>query len=225
MLLNPYRFSSGGGGSDPYFGNVATLLHLDGSHGSTTFTDVKGIAYSGVGTASLSTAEKKFGTASLACTSGGYITASTNAALNLGSASFTMEMWLWVPSALTSSIGLVFYVSGNGFEMSINSSNKILIRYRSAGTAITGVTNFPRDQWVHLAIVRDGTSISIYQNGVLDSSATVTNPFANGNFQIGAVSASSWYLPGGYIDDFRLTTTVARYTSNFTPPAAPFPDS
>jgi hypothetical protein len=43
-------------------------------------------------------------------------------------------------------------------------------------------------------------------------------------FLIGTRDDNLNYSFEGYIDDLRITKGVARYTSNFTPPAAPFPD-
>lgn len=225
MLLNPYRFPSGGGGSDPYWASVSALLHFDGLDGSSVFVDVKGNSFSAVGGVALSGGQKKFGTASMAGASGSYVYTPVNDALYLGSKSFTMEMWSWVPASLASNIGLVFYVSGGGFEMFLNASNKVQVNYRNAGNAVTGEADFPRDQWVHLAIERDGSELSVYLDGVHDQTASAGNPFGNGAMQIGAVDNSGWYLPGGFIDDFRLTVGVARYKGPFAPPTAAFPDA
>ncbi|MGE3298622.1 MAG: phage tail protein, partial [Porticoccaceae bacterium] len=53
-----------GAGEDPYWNNVVALLHMDGTNGSTTFTDQKGHTFTATGNAQISTAQSKFGGAS-----------------------------------------------------------------------------------------------------------------------------------------------------------------
>jgi hypothetical protein len=74
--------------------------------------------------------------------------------------------------------------------------------------------------WYHLAVVRLGTSIRLYVDGVLAASAVTT-----GQLNVSDLSA---LLIGdglnGWLDDVRVTKGVARYTTDFTPPALAFPD-
>jgi hypothetical protein len=64
----------------------------------------------------------------------------------------------------------------------------------------------------------------LYVNGTSIISVADTTNYTDQNFTIGG-----WYSTGfllnGYIDDLRVTKGVARYTANFTPPAAAFPTS
>jgi hypothetical protein len=82
------------------------------------------------------------------------------------------------------------------------------------------------NQWNHAAIVRNGNVFTMYLNGVGGSPTTFTgtvNMNSQNKTYIGYFSFSD---PNsrftGYIDDFRVSR-IARYTANFTPPAAAFP--
>jgi hypothetical protein len=66
----------------------------------------------------------------------------------------------------------------------------------------------------------DGTTTRLFANGVLQGSVSGTGGEAVAVTTIGyytATPSSSFY---GYMSDFRFTRGVARYTANFTPPAA-----
>jgi hypothetical protein len=82
---------------DPYFSNVALLMHMDGGNNSTTFSSNanNGKVLTASGSTKISTAQSKFGGASVVLngTSDALLTpASTD--LSFYNTPFTVEMWV-----------------------------------------------------------------------------------------------------------------------------------
>lgn len=222
--------ASNAAATDPYFANVVALLHFEGSNGGTTFTDqIVANTWTRNGTSTISTADKKFGSSS-----GNFpnntlspISTSDKSNLQMGTSDFTIEAWL-NPLTPVSGFG-VWYLKG------VNTSNGLSIG--TTPTQITvrrnGVTDLTASvsisTWAHVAVVRASGVLTVYLNGT--SVATSSTSFNNTDTDIlyvgsnTAVGGNSNFSYGGYLDEFRLTKGVARYTSNFTPPTAPFPNS
>jgi hypothetical protein len=155
--------------------------------------------------------------------SGDYLLNTTNG-LNVNSGTnFTFECWLYRQSTFTGDQGTCFFAIGT------EASNRI--QFAMFGSAIrvevyAGTLDFnggtvPLNAWTHVAIVRSGTTITIYINGVSATSATWNNVVGNsGGFIVGANRSVSNYV-NGYISDLRFLIGTALYTSTFTPPTAP----
>lgn len=242
-IINPYAFATGGGGGgggDEYFANVSSLLHFDGSDASTTFTDVTGKTWSVVSNAQLDTAQFKFGTASyLGDGSGDAITTPAHTDFDMGSGDFCIEFWLRPAATLVDDWLCGQSDSGNtgastSFNMRKYSDDKIYasVYTGSVQTQIISSTTLAANTWYHVAFTRNGTAgvtLRLFIDGTQRASAayagtvnTSTNQLAigkNGENTFGPNSYSGW------IDDFRITKGVARYTANFTPPTEAFPDS
>jgi membrane peptidoglycan carboxypeptidase len=82
------------------------------------------------------------------------------------------------------------------------------------------------NQWVHVAVVRDGSVFRLYKNGTQVSSANVSSgsgtiSTASGALTVGALFESGIYALPGYIDEL-LITTNCRYPNGttFTPSAS-----
>ena len=75
--------------------------------------------------------------------------------------------------------------------------------------------------WQHVALVRQSGSLYIYSNGVKYTVASDTTNYTGTTLVIGGYYSTS-QLWNGYIDDFRITRGLARYTANFTPPTQAF---
>ena len=182
-----------------------------------------------VGNAQISTSVKKFGTGSLAFDgTGDYLV--TNAPSSdlfaFGTGNFTVEMWIYFNSLATSVILDWRDASTTAaFPLLVSDSNTILWSHTNntritSGTVSTG-------QWYHLAICRSGTDTKMFLNGTQtgstysDSTAYLSTAGAP---RVGIDRRASAYYFNGYIDDLRITKGVARYTANFTPPTAAFPD-
>lgn len=216
-------------GGDPDFNNVSLLLHMDGTNGSTTFTDDSSNAFTqSSSTASLTTSELKFGTASGDFTTSGDTVKFTNdAAFRFGTGDFTIEGWF--KPTLTGTEKSVCGLGTNasdGFTLFVSPSQVI---FRANGTTDLTVNSLTISQtsYTHIAWVRNGNTRSIYVDGALVGSDTLSFDVSNTTapFALGSLDTSGGsFRYGGYIDDFRVTKGVARYTSAFTVPAAAFPD-
>lgn len=205
------------------------LLPFDGADGSTTITDRSPSPKTATlyGNAQLSTAQKKYGTASLLLDGAGdYIEYAGSSDFNFGTGDFTIE--LWFRNTQTTAYATLFSLawdSGSHWQvMNGDSSNQLCAWANAISTSapILTITNaaIHDGAWHHFAWVRNGNVHTLYFDGV--SHATGTNATAIGNSS-GAlcIGRDATYGPryySGYIDDLRITKGVARYTADFTPP-------
>ena len=194
-----------------------------------------------VGNAQISTSVKKFGTGSMAFDgSGDWLVTPDTDALDFGSGNFTAEAWVYFNSlaneamimgqwsgdtgGTTLSWALMLSSGSSGYLRLITSSNgsSVLFDLSTSSTSFTLSTG----QWYHIAAVRNGSTFTIYVDGTSRSSTTNSSALYNAtnNFTIGAESNTQAQYLNGYIDDLRITKGVARYTANFTPPTAAFPN-
>ena len=231
---------------DPNFSQVSLLLHFDGSNGSTTFIDSSSVGntVNTAGAAALSTAEVMFGTASMEVgtagnsANGANITFAANGPLDLSTGDFTIEGWIYIPSVtgvqsmvfsycwpFNAGTGFRFYVSGDG-----TAYVQILARGVNPQNACANETEFVQSgAWTYFAVVRQGAILDLFVNGVT-AGAYVAN-IGTSNLLCGtelSIGYDSAYFQGsalvGYIDEFRITKGLARYTpgTSFTPPASAF---
>jgi hypothetical protein len=232
IYINPYQFAAAGP-TDPNFANVSLLLHGDGANGSTTILDSspspKTVA--AVGNAQISTAQSKFGGASIAFDGDGdYLSISSDAGLALG-ATWTVEFFVYLNALGGGDSRNSFVSTGtlntNGHLQIYTEDGPILvIRCGGAGSddVISGNNPFGVTTWTHLAFVSDNLAATIYVNGTANGTGTLASASTEPISSIGSMVFSAYDLDG-YIDDLRITKGIARYTANFTPPTAPFPDA
>lgn len=226
--------AGGGSGINPDFANVSSLLHFDGTDGSTTFTDVTGKTWTANGNAQIDTAAKQFGTgAGIFDGSGDWIQTGSDAGFGFESGAFTIEGWFMRTGGATTNPCMVDTRTGSNAGVGIYASTSIYsgLSYANNGGTIAGSgTAFTVDVFEHWAVVRetDGFTVRGYVNGVqvftVSDSRTLASAstcFVGDNY----VAPSQPML--GSMDDLRITKGECLYPggTTFTPPTAAFPDS
>jgi hypothetical protein len=179
-----------------------------------------------VGNAQISTSVVKYGTGSMYFDgTGDWLSTivTPNLSFNLGD--FTIEMWVYT-SNLSAYQTLIDARSSNttiAYGLFIDNTGKPYL-YDASGFSLSSLA-ISSNTWTHLAFVRTASVFKIFVNGVSGFSGTNTNQQnPTGMFKIGRnFDGDASYL--GYIDDLRITKGYARYTANFTPPIAAFPNT
>ena len=192
---------------EPEGEKTSFLLHFDNN-----INDAKG-KYSFWGYGSYSYSSGKFSNC-LSAVSGG-IKGNLN---GLQYNDFTIDWWDKVSS---DTIGSAIEI--NGSILLNHRGNHYILLYPDVDWTIATSVGMNNGQWHHRAIVKKGSIVYIFQDGILLSSFTHNkNPYPFDAIGIGKrVNGSIQDVFNGMIDEVRFSN-VARWTSNFTPPSSPY---
>jgi hypothetical protein len=184
-----------------------------------------------LGNAQISTTQSKFNTSSMYFDgTGDYLTSGASSPSYDWQGDITVEAWVY-PSSLNGSASQGYGIVGTHFASLDGKTCIYIYGNGKPGVGKIGVNeitgsagNIVAGSWQHLAVVRSGSTTTIYVNGSSVGSGT-TAVWSTGSSPIYiAYAASPNIVFNGYINDLRITKGIARYTTNFTPSSVPFPD-
>ena len=182
-----------------------------------------------VGNAQIDTTTKKYGTGSLEFDgTGDRLVFPSTPDLQLGTGNFTIEGWVY---RADTNIRGVFQLSGTAGGLQPNTTTNLALgsdtgavwRIYANNSAYNSATTWSINTWYHFALVRNSGTTTLYINGTSVISQADTVNYTGQNLCVGGFYDTT-FLMNGFIDDLRITKGVARYTANFTPPAAAFQD-
>jgi hypothetical protein len=224
--------------TDPNFKNTTLLLQADGTgSGSQNQTFLDGSTNNFFITRNGNTTQGSFSPFSQApgywsnyFNGSSYLSIANDANLNLGSSNFTIEFWVYAPSSTgpnaiiskgnTSSLGSdAWSVEWTNTTGTLGYGNGAFNSW--ASPIVTGTVTL--NAWNHVAVVRNGTTHTLYINGTSASTATASYTVTSaGPLYIG----TGWYAPSsryflGYVSNARIVIGSAVYTSNFAPSTTP----
>ena len=90
-------------------------------------------------------------------------------------------------------------------------------------TKINTNDDLATNQWQHVAVVRNGSSLKLYIDGVEKGSGTNNdNIQTTSELVIGSCHEKDDRYVTGYIDELRISKGIARWTEEFTPESGPY---
>jgi hypothetical protein len=97
--------------------------------------------------------------------------------------------------------------------------------YNTAFRALVSTTTMSDTAtWHHIAVVGSSGTIKIYIDGVAQGNTAAQGTIidSSSSYGVGRAGDYSGLYFNGWIDEFRVSKGIARWTSNFTPPTAPY---
>jgi len=205
----------------------AAYVTSDFGDGGTVFPDDgdTGHNITAGGNVQVDTAEKKFGTASgLFDGTGDYLSAPDHADWDFGTGDYTVDGWFYLTddTANRALCGRYDDESKDSWVLRYRTTdNKLQIyAFNSVGvrSTISATNVFTLNTWHHVALVQYSDTLVVYVDGVVE---ITIDPMAQNidndiPFYVGAFNAaitSPWI---GWIDEFRVSKGIARWTEDFS---------
>ena len=152
--------------------------------------------------------------------SGDYVAAAGSADWQFGSGNFTVEFWTY---PLGTGNWVIAHGDGSIAGTSISwqyGHGTFDFYYGTSYVQITSPT-LTLYNWQHIAVVRNGATITVYKNGTSTGTANIgSNTLNTGGtdpFYIGGYPAAGGAGINGIISNVRVVKGTAVYTGNFTP--------
>jgi len=232
------------GSGDIYYPSSSVLLHFSGSNNSTTISDSgpNNVSITVSGGAKITSSFSKFGGTSLFLggTNGNYLTIPvvSGGPLDVNNQNFTVECYIYITATTTGTIVSRYNSnagSGNyNWDLSLTSTGKLQatinqFNNNNSSNTITGLTTLTTNIWHHIAYVKSSSLQTLFLNGNIDVSGSITIATSDSGqaIRIGAsvnLNGSTNAPIAGYIDEFRITKNVVRYTGSFTTSSLEFPN-
>jgi hypothetical protein len=220
-------------------GFTKVLLHFDGVDAATTITDsnLGGATHSwtAAGNAQIDTAQSKFGGASLLCDgTGDHVLTPDHADFTLGSGDFTIEAWFNCTAATGTFRAVAGQfdggatAAGSAWALVRGDTGNMFFQWSDGASFsfISGTTVFSNSVnpgWHHVAVAKSGTTCRLFIDGTLEGSGTISVAINNSAASLFVGDLQNNFDPWlGWIDEFRVSIGIARWTAGFTPPAAPY---
>jgi hypothetical protein len=153
---------------------------------------------------------------------------------NIEGKDFTIDFWI-KPETLGEQDIFIQAVS-RYFTIIKNADEKLAVHYQGAiyngptppyetdtlALDITGTTVLTLNTWVHVAVERQSGYLKLFVNGVLEATSTEADNHkikanTNGFYAFGGNYDRADNFFQGWMEEFRYSHGIARYTSNFTP--------
>lgn len=220
----PGYFGDGSDGAGGIYDTYTKLLlDFEGVNGGSTFGNPFFHPFNNVGSPITSTDQKKFQTSSGFFGGTSRITTPSSPDFDFVSTSSigTIDFWVYPTnlvdtraicgcSASENDFNWMIYTYADGrIAVGLNGNSELS---SAAGAIATGA-------WYHVAVVKNGSTTKIYVNGT--QVATGTGTYFNAAttpFSIGGCFSGNDFT--GYIDEFRVSQGIARWTTAFTPPTS-----
>jgi hypothetical protein len=219
-------------------GVTRLLLNCNGSNNSTTFTDSSSDARTVTRTNTvISTTQSKFGGSSAYFSNSGTDALAVTNTFNLSECDWTVEFFFYLIN-LTGMTGnpRLFSIEKSGESWGILLYDSAPARFASWNRFGTGssvemydyINSSNRQEislttWHHFAMTKDNNTYRMFFNGYQIGMKAESSYTPSGNvvLTIGGCRLNYQYNKlNAYMDDFRVITGKALYTSNFTPPTS-----
>jgi hypothetical protein len=215
---------------DQYYNSCSLLCHFDTINSAGRFIDSSrnNLAITSSGNVGLSTSQYKFGGASANFDgTGDYLVTPTTSVLTFGTNDLTVELWIY---QTVSSVGAYKVIVGDNVYSSVGgwtlySYNNQLNLWKGGTELIAPSGTLTLNSWNYVVWTRQSGNNRIFINGTqVGSTVSDSTNYTSTAIYVGSSKTNTLNF-AGYMDELRITKGVARYTGNFTPPNAPFPNS